>query len=188
MTSTAPEAVDLTETLLSIVRQQRHLGARVMIATQEPTLAPSLLELCNVTIIHRFSSPAWFRVIRSHIAGAGVEETASKSRSTSEIFHKIVHLTTGEALVFCPTALLDVKEGDEDSCSDPSDGTTSSSGPDTPESLESSSDSESSDNYTKADGHNKTTGPRVVQLGTAYAHIRVRGRITVDGGRSVLEV
>ncbi|KAJ5129595.1 uncharacterized protein N7515_005634 [Penicillium bovifimosum] len=188
MTSTAPEAVEFTETLLSVVRQQRHLGARVMIATQEPTLAPSLLELCNVTIIHRFSSPAWFRAIRSHIAGAGVEEAATKDSSTSDIFHRIVHLATGEALVFCPTALLDVQEGDEDAASNLSAGTTSSSGPDSAEFCDPLVDKEALGNYSGEEGLTRTTGPRPVQLGTSYAHIRVRRRITVDGGRSVLEV
>ncbi|KAJ5550121.1 hypothetical protein N7461_004819 [Penicillium sp. DV-2018c] len=183
MTSTAPEAVDLTETLLSIVRQQRHLGARVMIATQEPTLAPSLLELCNVTIIHRFSSPAWFKAIRAHIAGASVEEAASKSRAASDIFHKIVHLATGEALVFCPTALLDVQEDDEGDSLDPSAESTSSV-----RTFCSSDETNLSENHYGAEGHTKTTGPRTVQLGSTYAHIQVRRRITVDGGRSVLEV
>lgn len=88
MTSTSAEAADLTETLLSVVRQQRHLAARVLIATQEPTLAPALLELCNVTIIHRFSSPAWFKAIKSHIAGAGIEENPDTTDS-SAIFHKL---------------------------------------------------------------------------------------------------
>ncbi|CAP80597.1 Pc12g09700 [Penicillium rubens Wisconsin 54-1255] len=141
MTSTSPEAADLTDTLLSVVRQQRHLAARVLIATQEPTLAPALLELCNVTIIHRFSSPAWFKAIKSHIAGAEIEGLGPNNTASSTIFRKIVRLPTGEALS----------------------ATTDSDSQDEPPSY------------------------RVVQLGTSYAHIRVRNRITVDGGRSVLE-
>ncbi|KAJ5773218.1 hypothetical protein N7457_008114 [Penicillium paradoxum] len=177
MTSTSPEAIDLTETLLSIVRQQRHLAARVVIATQEPTLAPSLLELCNVTIIHRFSSPAWFKAIKSHVAGAGVEEVPAKNKAASEIFHKIVRLPTGEALVFCPTALLGLEKRDGSS----TDSSTVSPSSDwgTPSSLDSSE-------RTDLDSQNEANG-RVVQLGTAYAHIRVRDRVTVDGGRSILE-
>ncbi|KAI2692219.1 hypothetical protein LCP963914a_313 [Penicillium roqueforti] len=175
MTSTSTEAADLTETLLSVVRQQRHLAARVLIATQEPTLSPSLLELCNVTIIHRFSSPAWFKAIKSHIAGAGIEK--SDANAAASIFHKIVRLPTGEALVFCPTALLDIakhnaKENEEAS---------SVISSDRPVSEEGSSSADS----TRA--KDEPTLDRVVQLGTAYAHIRVRNRITVDGGRSVLE-
>ena len=52
------EAGKLADQLTSPVRQQRHLGTRIIIATQEPTLAPSLFDLCNVSIVHRFKSPA----------------------------------------------------------------------------------------------------------------------------------
>ena len=53
------EAANFTEQLISIIRQQRHLASRVIISTQEPTLSPQLLELCNVAFVHRFRSPRW---------------------------------------------------------------------------------------------------------------------------------
>ncbi|KAJ5164284.1 uncharacterized protein N7500_006114 [Penicillium coprophilum] len=184
MTSTSPEAADLTETLLSVVRQQRHLAARVIIATQEPTLAPSLLELCNVTIIHRFSSPAWFKAIKSHIAGAEIGELTLNTTASPTIFHKIVRLRTGEALVFCPSALLDIAKHDDQQSRDFS--TDSSSiGPDIPDSPSSEESTQIPTPY--SDSQDEPTFHRVIQLGTAYAHIRIRNRITVDGGRSVLE-
>ncbi|KAG8166428.1 hypothetical protein KVR01_002117 [Diaporthe batatas] len=68
------EASALTEQLLATIRLQRHLGARVVISTQEPTVSPRLLDLCSVTIVHRFTSPEWLRALRRHLAGA--EETA----------------------------------------------------------------------------------------------------------------
>ncbi|KAK2751036.1 hypothetical protein FQN57_000111 [Myotisia sp. PD_48] len=103
------EAGVLTETMLSLIRQQRHLATRVIIATQEPTLSPSLLDLCNVTIVHRFTSPAWYKMLRGHLAGAVVGISDSEQSSAENIFSKIVSLKTGEALVFCPSALLDVE-------------------------------------------------------------------------------
>ena len=48
-----------TGRLSEVVRLQRHLGARVVIATQEPTLGSELLDLATMTIVHRFTSPAW---------------------------------------------------------------------------------------------------------------------------------
>lgn len=68
------EASALTEQLLATIRLQRHLGARVVISTQEPTVSPRLLDLCSVTVVHRFTSPEWLRALRRHLAGA--EETA----------------------------------------------------------------------------------------------------------------
>lgn len=67
------EASALTEQLLATIRLQRHLGARVVISTQEPTVSPRLLDLCSVTVVHRFTSPEWLRALRRHLAGA--EET-----------------------------------------------------------------------------------------------------------------
>ncbi len=71
MTDT-PAAKALTESLLSVIRQQRHYGARIIISTQEPTISPRLIDLCAVTVIHRFTSPQWFAVLRRHISVADV--------------------------------------------------------------------------------------------------------------------
>jgi DNA helicase HerA-like ATPase len=88
----------LTETLLQTVRLQRHYGARVIISTQEPTLLTDLIALCSVTVIHRFSSPEWLLAIKRHIP------TAAESRE--ELMLKIEGLTTGEALLYSPDAVL----------------------------------------------------------------------------------
>ncbi|KAJ5495750.1 hypothetical protein N7539_000866 [Penicillium diatomitis] len=146
LTETSPEAVTLTNTLLSVVRQQRHLATRVLIATQEPTISPKLLDLCNLTMIHRFTSPAWFKSIKAHIAGA-CNKAEGHDTTERDLFGQIVRLKTGEALVFCPTALLESSQSQQ------------------------------------TDGHQ---GPEVIPLGAGYAHLRVRKRVTADGGRSII--
>ena len=103
-----------TEELLQVIRQQRHLGTRVVIATQEPTISPRLLELCNFTIVHRFQSPEWFKTLQSYLAGASAPldddsgDTVQKSvKSRSEaIFKRIVNLLCGQALLFSPSAVI----------------------------------------------------------------------------------
>ncbi|KAI0939675.1 hypothetical protein AcW1_004629 [Taiwanofungus camphoratus] len=56
--STSKGSSGLTNALTSLTRQQRHLGVRVIISTQEPTTVPPvLLDMCTVAILHRFSSP-----------------------------------------------------------------------------------------------------------------------------------
>ena len=99
--------MNFTASLLSIIRQQRHLATRVLIATQEPTLSPALIDLCNVTIVHRFLSPAWFETLKNHLAGARFAGRNDHG-SIVDIFRTIVSLKTGEALLFSPTALLDI--------------------------------------------------------------------------------
>ncbi|KFY88245.1 hypothetical protein V498_06870 [Pseudogymnoascus sp. VKM F-4517 (FW-2822)] len=119
------EAQTLTGTLLSIIRLQRHLGARIIICTQEPTISPALLDLCSVTIVHRFTSPEWMQSLKAHLAAVapdmadkvpdagdrhgpmGELTTGAKIKTTSLIFKKIVGLGVGEALIFSPSAMID---------------------------------------------------------------------------------
>ena len=131
------EAKTFTEDLVQVIRQQRHLATRVVIATQEPTLSPALLDLCNVTIVHRFQSQAWYNSLRNHL-------TALSTRGDGDdVFSRIVDLESGEALVFCPTACFDVEDGEG--------------------------------------------GAVVVKaLKSGYVKMRVRKRVTVDGGKSIM--
>ncbi|KAF2000365.1 hypothetical protein P154DRAFT_598783 [Amniculicola lignicola CBS 123094] len=111
-----------TGKLLKTIREQRHLGTRVVIATQEPTLNTKLLDLCSITMIHRCTSPAWFVVLKKHVAGLfldgsfmlkgesdggeGLMESGDKA-----VFQRIVQLKLGESLLFCPTAAIAVTDG-----------------------------------------------------------------------------
>ena len=140
MTSTAA-ATTFTDKLLQLIRQQRHLATRVVISTQEPTISPRLLDLCTVTIVHRFTSPQWFRTLREHLAGVSTAEElgGATNRDARSIFAEIVELEPGEALMFSPSAMLELVEGE---------------------------------------------APR--KLGMDWLKIRVRRRLTEDGGRSIL--
>ncbi|KAI1173382.1 hypothetical protein F4777DRAFT_557903 [Nemania sp. FL0916] len=123
----------LTNSLLAAIRFQRHLGARIVISTQEPTISPKLLDLCSVTIVHRFSSPDWLSVLTKHLAGISKVSKVERSASIDdeemicdglqgvtisgdnpiiELFSQIVGLRTGEALVFAPSAILSLERQD----------------------------------------------------------------------------
>ncbi|KGO50635.1 hypothetical protein PEX2_063050 [Penicillium expansum] len=149
------EARSFTDTLLSTVRLQRHLAARILISTQEPTISSDLLSLCSITIVHRFSSPAWIRALQGHVAGAALDAQSNQETSVYDddhpknagiarkfsLFHKIVHLRVGEALIFSPSAV---------SC-------TASGG-----------------------------SQELRNLGSGHMVIKIRDRLTEDGGKSVL--
>tara|TARA_R110002003_G_scaffold175_10_gene14255 strand:+ start:7045 stop:7440 length:396 start_codon:yes stop_codon:yes gene_type:complete len=92
-----PGSLILTNYLTKVIRLQRHLGARVVVSTQEPTVSTDLIALCSVTVIHRFTSPAWFNALRKHINAMEDDE---------KIMHDIENLETGEALVYAPSAVL----------------------------------------------------------------------------------
>lgn len=154
--NTSAEASTLTNTLLSTVRLQRHLGARVIISTQEPTISPSLLDLSSVVIVHRFTSPEWLNSLKRHLAGAasnlldgnntdsgGLANSRGKDDGAKRLFAEIVKLRVGEALLFSPSAMINAEVG--------------------------------------SDG-------KVVlkRLGDGFLKIRVRMRLTIDGGKSVV--
>ncbi|KAI4177061.1 MAG: hypothetical protein LQ343_000542 [Gyalolechia ehrenbergii] len=138
-----------TESLLSVIRKQRHTGTRVVIATQEPTISPKLLDLCSMTIVHRFTSPDWLQALKAHLAGVSDLNGEDSQRNIGKIFRMIVNLQAGQALLFSPSALLEAAES-ESTTSDP---------------------------------------PLNVQkLGLRYVKMKVRKRLTEDGGRSILAV
>ncbi|EGP85157.1 unnamed protein product [Zymoseptoria tritici ST99CH_1A5] len=107
----SPAAASFTDRLLTTIREQRHNATRVLIATQEPTLSSKLLDLCSVSIVHHFKSPAWFAAIRGHLGGASSLVTQGKEQE--KMFDDIVNLRTGESLVFAPEAFVCVNEANE---------------------------------------------------------------------------
>ena len=115
------EAEKLVGKLEAIVCQQRHLGTRIFVATQEPTLDPRLLDLCTVKIIHRFDSKAWYQVLRQHFAGTG------PGGDDDPVFNQIIGLRTGHALLFASTAMLHVEGGEVGGAEEAQDKTTNDS-------------------------------------------------------------
>ncbi|KAK0367601.1 hypothetical protein CLIM01_15041 [Colletotrichum limetticola] len=120
------ESQSLTNSLLETIRLQRHLGVRVLISTQEPTVSTKLLDLCSMTVVHRFTSPDWLRTLKTHLAGissmsvtvadeedeiqAVNQVTIGDKVPIMEVFSMIISLHTGQALVFAPSVVLGWQE------------------------------------------------------------------------------
>lgn len=85
---------DLVSGLVEVVREMRHKGTSIMVASQDPPSVPvSLIELSTQIIMHKFNSPAWLKHIQKANAALG--------ELTSE---KMSHLGTGEAYVWSSKA------------------------------------------------------------------------------------
>lgn len=152
MTDTSP-AQKLTDNLLSVIRQQRHLATRVLISTQEPTISPKLLDLCNVIIAHRFTSPEWLSFMKRHLAAIAVEA------ESNALLARIVGLNEGEAYLFAPAGIISNRDFEPIYAQENPDG-------------EGGSDEDEDEDVGK--------------LGLGYLKIKVRKRLTEDGGKSVL--
>lgn len=191
MTDSA-ECRALTESLLSAIRLQRHLGARVVISTQEPTISPKLLDLCSVTIAHRFTSPCWLETLRRHLAAATIDPQnhtndahTNDAHTDDALFSRIVTLRQGEALLFCPSAVV----GAVGAVVDARRSHSKPSVPDPIDALErwcltQSGEGGGEDEEILAVKAN-VLGEELVYLGRGIMSIRIRQRITRDGGRTV---
>jgi len=88
------ESPDLVAGLVEVVREMRHKGTSIMVASQDPPSVPvSLMELSTQIILHKFNSPAWLKHIQKANAALG--------GLTPE---KMSHLRPGEAYVWSSKA------------------------------------------------------------------------------------
>jgi hypothetical protein len=56
------DSPDLVDGLVASVREMRHKGMSVLVASQDPPSVPiKLIELSDMVILHKFNSPAWLR-------------------------------------------------------------------------------------------------------------------------------
>lgn len=88
------ENEDLVAGLVEVVREMRHKGTSILVASQDPPSVPvPLIELSNHIILHKFNSPAWLKHIqKANAALAGL---------TPE---KMAHLKPGEAFIWSSKA------------------------------------------------------------------------------------
>ena len=66
------ESPDLVAGLIEVVREMRHKGTSIMVASQDPPSVPiALIELSSQVILHKFNSPAWLKHIQKANAALG---------------------------------------------------------------------------------------------------------------------
>jgi DNA phosphorothioation-dependent restriction protein DptH len=59
---------DLTGHIVEVIRQMRHQGVSVLIASQDPPSLPNaIIELSSLVILHRFNSPQWLKHVQRSI-------------------------------------------------------------------------------------------------------------------------
>lgn len=79
----------LSEAVVRVARLIRHEGMRLVVSTQSPkSLAPELLELLSVAVLHHFHSHDWLDYVRQKIP------------LPDNAFQTILSLRPGEALTF----------------------------------------------------------------------------------------
>lgn len=91
------ESPDLVAGLVEVVREMRHKGTSIMVASQDPPSVPvALIELSSQIILHKFNSPAWLKHIQKANAALGGLNP-----------EKMAHLRPGEAYLWSSKATDD---------------------------------------------------------------------------------
>jgi hypothetical protein len=88
------ESPDLVASLVESVREMRHKGMSVLVASQDPPSVPlALIELSDHVILHRFNSPGWLKHLQK--ANTALADLTSA---------KMNALTPGEAYIWAGKA------------------------------------------------------------------------------------
>eukprot|EP00960_Hanusia_phi_P069584 767127-Hanusia_phi.AAC.3 len=96
------ESDGLSQSVVNMARLMRHDNMRLAVSTQSPsTLAPELLELISLAVLHRFHSHDWYRYL------------STKLPLEQEDWERILELRPGEALVFASRKSFLSEEGEE---------------------------------------------------------------------------
>ena len=91
------DSPDLVAGLVEVVREMRHKGTSVMVASQDPPSVPtSLIELSTQIILHKCNSPAWLKHVQK--ANAALDALTPA---------KLAALGPGEAYVWSSKATDD---------------------------------------------------------------------------------
>ncbi|KAK8016250.1 hypothetical protein PG993_014439 [Apiospora rasikravindrae] len=186
--SESAEAQTLTNSLLSTIRLQRHLGARVFISTQEPTISPKLLDLCSITIVHHFQSPDWLRVLKGHLAGvsSAIKQSQGNNRLQCSTTNgtddngdenglsydgvRGIHISQDDPRHDMMSHIVKLRTGDAFLFA--------------PSAIVGLEKQKAKGAAVAADGSAMVVTPK--QLHHEVMRVRVRARITADGGKSIL--
>ena len=75
---------DLVASITTAIREMRHKGVSIMIASQDPMSLPSeIIELSSIVIMHKFSSPAWVKYVQKAITALQTLTPAAMSSLSS---------------------------------------------------------------------------------------------------------
>lgn len=70
----------LTENIVTAIREMRHKGVSIMIASQDPPSLPNeIIELSSIVITHKFNSPQWLKHIQKSITQLSALQPADLS-------------------------------------------------------------------------------------------------------------
>ena len=75
---------ELVGSITTAIREMRHKGVSIMIASQDPMSLPNeIIELSSIVLLHRFNSPQWVKHVQKSITPLGTLTAAEMSNLKS---------------------------------------------------------------------------------------------------------
>ena len=98
------DSPDLVAGLVEVVREMRHKGTSILVASQDPPSVPaSLIELSSQIILHKFNSPNWLKHIQK--ANSALASLTPEKLSTLKPGEAYVWSSKATDIAFCQSAL-----------------------------------------------------------------------------------
>ena len=98
------DSPDLVAGLVEVVREMRHKGTSIMVASQDPPSVPiALIELSSQVILHRFNSPGWLKHIQK--ANAALSSLTPEKMATSRSGEAFIWSSKASDGGFCESAI-----------------------------------------------------------------------------------
>ena len=98
---------ELVDSITTAIRELRHKGVSIMIASQDPMSLPSeIIELSSIVIMHKFSSPAWVKHVQKAIAALQTLTPTAMSSLTSGEAYLWANKATDRAFTQRPVKIL----------------------------------------------------------------------------------
>ena len=98
---------ELVDSITTAIREMRHKGVSIMIASQDPMSLPSeIIELSSIVIMHKFSSPAWVKHVQKAIAALQTLTPTAMSSLTSGEAYLWANKATDRAFTQRPVKIL----------------------------------------------------------------------------------
>ena len=107
---------DLTDSIVTAIREMRHKGVSLMIASQDPPSLPNeIIELSSVLILHRFNSPGWLKHVQKSITQLSrlkPEDLANLAQGEAYLWaNKATHVQLTQGAVKVRTRVRVTKHG-----------------------------------------------------------------------------
>ena len=97
------ENKDWTRTIVTAIREMRHKGVSMMIASQDPMSLPTeIIELSSIMLMHKFNSPQWVKHVQKSITQLQTLSSSDMASLVPGEAYLWATKSTDKGVTYCP--------------------------------------------------------------------------------------